>query len=97
LTPNRSSIWLPASCEAFPGFQPSNTGSAGTLAGFPAYRIDGTKMVNCTAMVILQNIAVIESSSAVYLLWLYSYGMAGQRDIVSAATDVVYTQVTVCT
>ena len=81
----------PGQLRSVPGFQPSNKGSAGTLAGFPAYRISGTKAIDGTAMVILQTIAVIESTGAVYLLWLYSYGLASQRDIVSAATDVVYT------
>jgi hypothetical protein len=87
----------PGQLRSVPGFHPSNKGSAGTLAGFPAYRIAGTKVINGTSLVILQNIAVIESSSAVYLLWLYSYGLASQRDIVSAATDVVYMQVTIST
>jgi Probable lipoprotein LpqN len=76
----------PGELKNLPGFKPMGDGSATTLAGFPAYQLGGTWVLDGQTKAVAQKTVVIPASGALYVLRLNADCLDNQIDTAMPAT-----------
>jgi hypothetical protein len=85
----------PGELNNLPGYAPLNPGATSTLSGFPAYQLGGTWVDNGQTKIVAQKTVVIPAGDGLYVLQLNADGLDTQKDLVTAATDVIDAQTTI--
>jgi hypothetical protein len=76
----------PGELKNLPGFKPMGDGSATTLAGFPAYQLGGTWVLDGQTKAVAQKTVVIPGSDGLYVLRLNADCLDNQIDTAMPAT-----------
>ena len=85
----------PGELNNLPGWSAMNEGEVSTLGEYPAYQLGGTWTQDGQTKIVAQKTVVIPGSDGLYVLQLNADGLADQKEIIGAATDVIDSQTTI--
>ena len=75
--------------QNLPGYKGGNEGTFSTLGDFAAFQLGGTWVQDGLKKIVAQKTVVIDGSDGLYVLQINADGIAGQAEIVGAATGVI--------